>query len=80
MELVAANGFKYPAVLIFAHALNYFKCMCMKEIREQSTNYITANDIQWVITVPAIWRHSARQFMRRAAIKVRFVKLTWLNR
>ena len=28
------------------------------------------DDIQWVFTVPAIWKPGARQFMRNAAVKV----------
>lgn len=28
---------------------------------------IEENDVTWVITVPAIWRDSAKQFMREAA-------------
>ena len=28
---------------------------------------ITLQDIRWVITVPAIWRQKAKQFMREAA-------------
>ena len=70
MELEAANGYRLPALFVFAHALRYFKDECQEEISEQSATFITTKDIQWVITVPAIWRPSARQFMRRAAIEV----------
>ena len=28
-------------------------------------------DIQWVLTVPAIWKPGARHFMRKAAYEVR---------
>ena len=30
----------------------------------------TAKDIQWVLTVPAIWSPAAKQFMREAAYEV----------
>ena len=30
----------------------------------------SASDIQWVLTVPAIWTPAAKQFMREAAYKV----------
>ena len=30
----------------------------------------SAKDIQWVLTVPAIWTPAAKQFMREAAYKV----------
>lgn len=70
MELEAANGYRLPAIFVFAHALRYFKDECQDEISDQSATIITTKDIQWVITVPAIWRPSARQFMRRAAVEV----------
>lgn len=31
---------------------------------------IDEGDIRWVLTVPAIWRQPAKQFMRQAAYKV----------
>ena len=74
MQLIAANGVRFPAVLVFAHSLNYFKHLCLQEIRGQMVaDSITTDDIQWVITVPAIWRESARQFMRKAATEVKGV-------
>ena len=33
-----------------------------------------AKDIQWVLTVPAIWRPAAKQFMREAAYEVGWKK------
>ncbi len=77
MQLIAANGQSFPAVLVFAHSLNYFKHMCLQELRGQMlSNDITNSDIQWVITVPAIWRESAKQFMRKAAIQVSLFVMT----
>lgn len=70
MELEAANGVKLPALFVFAQALNYFKMQCLQEICDRSTANVSVRDIQWVITVPAIWRPSAKQFMRRVAMEV----------
>ena len=72
MELEAANGQRVLASLVFAHALRYFKDCCLKELNEQLTVLATLapEDIHWVITVPAIWRQSAKQFMRHAATQV----------
>ena len=33
-------------------------------------DYFSATDIQWVLTVPAIWTPRAKQFMREAAYEV----------
>ncbi|KAJ3604316.1 hypothetical protein NHX12_029057 [Muraenolepis orangiensis] len=35
--------------------------------REQSSSVLEAEDIRWVITVPAVWKQPAKQFMREAA-------------
>lgn len=72
MELQATNGQRVLANIIFSHALRYFKDSCLKEINDGAIarEPIDAMSVQWVITVPAIWRQSAKQFMRDSAIKV----------
>lgn len=72
IELEAANGKTVLASVVFAHALRYFKDCCLRELNEQSISHssVSAEKIQWVITVPAIWRQSAKQFMRLAAMQV----------
>ena len=57
-----------PASHVFAHSLEYFKNCALKELHSLTD---APFEIQWVITVPAIWRHSAKQFMRHAAVQVR---------
>jgi len=77
MELEAANGQRVLATLVFAHALRYFKDCCLRELNDQLTlsTSIAPGDIHWVITVPAIWRQSAKQFMRHAATQAGLVTL-----
>lgn len=70
MELTAANGKKILALTVFAHALRFFKDHCLQELSDQSSTRIVNDDIRWVITVPAIWRQPAKQFMRQAAYDV----------
>jgi hypothetical protein len=67
VELTAANGKKMLALTVFAHALRFFKDHCLQELSDQSSTHIVNDDIRWVITVPAIWRQPAKQFMRQAA-------------
>ena len=38
----------------------------------QGTRFVN-EDVRWVITVPAIWKQSAKQFMREAAYQVCFI-------
>lgn len=58
----------------FVHLLipNKFMSNCaLNHIREciNAGEFIYATDIQWVITVPAIWTDAAKQIMRNAALK-----------
>ena len=56
---------------VFCHALKFFKDHALQEISDQSDVRITNSDVKWVITVPAIWKAPAKQFMRQAAYIVR---------
>ncbi|XP_036295076.1 heat shock 70 kDa protein 12A isoform X4 [Pipistrellus kuhlii] len=66
-ELTAANGKKIKALEIFAYALQYFKEQALKELSDQAGSEFENADVRWVITVPAIWKQPAKQFMRQAA-------------
>eukprot|EP00058_Branchiostoma_floridae_P006842 XP_002592330.1 hypothetical protein BRAFLDRAFT_240194 [Branchiostoma floridae] len=65
------NGKKLPALDIFAHAMRYLKDHMLNAIKVTvgSEKAIKNDDICWVLTVPAIWDDSAKQFMRQAAYK-----------
>ncbi|CAF1182650.1 unnamed protein product [Adineta steineri] len=63
----ASNGRKVPALTIFTYALQYFKEHALRELSDQSGTRFVNEDVRWVITVPAIWKQSAKQFMREAA-------------
>lgn len=41
-----------------------------QELSDQTGSEFDNNDVRWVITVPAIWKMPAKQFMREAAYKV----------
>ena len=70
VEIQAANGRKMLALKVFSHALRFFKDHCLQELSDQSSTRIVNDDIRWVITVPAIWRQPAKQFMRQASYEV----------
>ena len=65
---------------MFAKCLEYLKKTATdvvneRHLRSEKDNPNTevmykAEQIQWVITIPAIWRISAKEFMRKAAYKV----------
>uniref|UniRef100_A0A3Q2VRW7 Heat shock protein 12B n=1 Tax=Haplochromis burtoni TaxID=8153 RepID=A0A3Q2VRW7_HAPBU len=66
-ELEAVNGQKVRAIDVFAHALRFFREHALKEVKDQSSSVLEGDEIRWVITVPAVWRQPAKQFMREAA-------------
>ncbi|XP_015682747.1 heat shock 70 kDa protein 12B, partial [Protobothrops mucrosquamatus] len=66
-ELGAVNGKKVPALEVFAHALRFFRQQAVQELKDQCPALPVADAIRWVITVPAIWKQPAKQFMREAA-------------
>uniref|UniRef100_A0A665UU87 Heat shock protein 12B n=1 Tax=Echeneis naucrates TaxID=173247 RepID=A0A665UU87_ECHNA len=66
-ELEAVNGRKVTAIEVFAHALRFFREHALKEVKDQSSSVLEGEEIRWVITVPAVWRQPAKQFMREAA-------------
>ena len=70
VEIKAANGKSVKAVKVFAHALKFFKDHVLEELSDQSATRILEEDIQWVLTVPTIWKAPAKQFMRTAAYEV----------
>lgn len=42
----------------------------LQEVKDQSSSMLEGEEIRWVITVPAVWRQPAKQFMREAAYMV----------
>ncbi|XP_032541338.1 heat shock 70 kDa protein 12B-like [Chiroxiphia lanceolata] len=72
-ELEAVNGKKMPALEVFAHALRFFKQHAVQELQEQCPALPERGAIRWVLTVPAIWKQPAKQFMREAAYEAGLV-------
>jgi hypothetical protein len=63
------SGKKMPAIDIFTYSISFLKNHLWKTLQSRACG-ILETDIQYVITVPAIWDPKAKQFMRRAAYKV----------
>ena len=59
-----------PAVEIFAHAIECLKMKLFEQL-DKDQKVLSPDDILYVLTVPAIWDDSAKDFMRKAAITVR---------
>ncbi|WAR20728.1 HS12A-like protein [Mya arenaria] len=67
------SGKEVSALKVFSYSLAYFKDLATQEICDQSTLRVSNDVIRWVITVPAIWKASAKQFMRQAAYEAGIV-------
>ncbi|XP_068443767.1 heat shock 70 kDa protein 12B isoform X1 [Clinocottus analis] len=66
-ELEAVSGRRIRAIEVFSHALHFFREHALKEVKDQSSSVLEGEEIRWVITVPAVWKQPAKQFMREAA-------------
>ena len=61
------------ALKVFAHSIQFMKEQALKLISNGAGEDFQESDIQWVLTVPAIWTPRAKQFMREAAYEVRIL-------
>ena len=59
-----------PAVRVFSDILVHIKDILLESIYITHGQTYAKKDIKWVLTVPAIWRASARDVMRQAAREV----------
>ncbi len=74
-KIPAANEKLLQAKLVFAHSIKFLKDEAVKVIRQETGDAgYSVDDIQWVLTVPAIWTPRAKQFMREAAYEVQILK------
>ena len=69
MKIKDDQGQEMFALDVFAASIKYLKDQLLRRVTDAVPNF-RYTDIHWVLTVPAIWEDSAKQFMREAAIKV----------
>jgi hypothetical protein len=69
LDDIALN--KFPAIKVFALSIGALKDHLIETLTTQGLS-IKADEIKWVLTVPAIWSDPAKQFMREAAKMVRY--------
>ncbi|XP_060563873.1 heat shock 70 kDa protein 12A-like [Ruditapes philippinarum] len=61
------QGKELPALYVFTVVINHIKENVYEQIKKTFSGFNEDSDIQWILTVPAIWSDSAKQFMRKAA-------------
>ncbi|XP_072300204.1 heat shock 70 kDa protein 12A-like [Eucyclogobius newberryi] len=75
LEIRDVNRKPMRALKVFSAALRFLKEDALETINHNIFNRVTyiPSDFTWVLTVPAIWDISARQFMREAAVQAGIV-------
>ncbi|XP_062607575.1 heat shock 70 kDa protein 12A-like [Saccostrea cucullata] len=63
------RGKTVDGMLVFTHSMEYLKNHMLKALNDSHTLEIKITDIDFVITVPAIWDDTAKMFMREATEK-----------
>ncbi|XP_077870436.1 heat shock 70 kDa protein 12A-like [Saccoglossus kowalevskii] len=58
-ELTASNGKRVNALLVFAEAIKFLATEAVEVIRQRSGSKLSKDDIQWILTVPAIWNQAS---------------------
>ncbi|KAH3788754.1 hypothetical protein DPMN_166902 [Dreissena polymorpha] len=66
MMLDDESGKSLPAITVFSLSIR-FMIDDLTSMSNQQVSGLNLEDIYWVLTVPAIWNDSAKQFMRLAA-------------
>ena len=68
------SAISYPALDIFTSILRELSSIVAQHLkRTYKLQFLSIQDhIKWVLTVPALWKATARNFMRQAARLVRF--------
>ena len=71
---------KLPIITVFTAVVKYLKDLLFEQLKKAHPNAnFQRDDVQWIITVPAIWKSGARQLMREAAIKVIYNTVMYLG-
>ena len=68
LKIAAMKGKSLPAITVFTKALQYMREIVLTDLNKQV--HYPNRRILWILTVPAIWSHAARQVMRIAATEV----------
>ena len=77
LMITAMNGKRLPAITVFTKVLQHMRRIVLEELDKQVANPFRS--ILWILTVPAIWSHAARQVMRIAATQVQLLYYLYID-
>ena len=63
-------GKSLSAMAVFSLSIGYLAVNMMRFGGDTISGELRTSDVDWVLTVPAIWSDAAKQFMREAAEQV----------
>ena len=69
MTIEDVSGKPFSALKVFALSIKALRDHLMETLDKQGS-HVSTEEIRWVLTVPAIWNDSAKQFMREAGKQV----------
>ena len=72
-------GKTLTALDVFAISIKFLVDDMHEVVNLRVSGVIRRDDVHWVLTVPAIWTDSAKQFMREAAEKVITILISLVN-
>lgn len=72
IQLKDDKGLTMPAMKVFTEGIRYLKDHLLKTCEADLVG-LEFDEVHWVLTVPAIWDDSAKQFMREAAVEVMLI-------
>lgn len=75
MRLTDAMGRQLRGRVVFSESIRYLKNQAMM-LLEKSSVY-KEEDVKWILTLPAIWSESAKQFMIWCCTEVTIFKYTF---
>ena len=69
-EIKDISNKKMRAMDVFSICIKHLKDSMLEEMEKTKTFDISEKDVDFILTVPAIWGDAAKMFMREAAVKV----------
>lgn len=60
-----------PAIEVFSAGIKFLKGHLFEHFKDRIP-YMRNSDINWVLTIPAIWDETAKKFMRESAERVSY--------
>ena len=68
-QVKALDGSTWSLLEVVSKTLRYVKEEALRECGRSMPSGMDPKDVQWVLTVPAIWMDGAKGFMRKAAFQ-----------